>query len=381
MSDREFQEIGHSGGKVTFKIRTDADGRVTYQIQWSHARPGPTALFAVYAIPQGVAVGDIELKGMGVPWNPPPIPNCIPVLIASDSDGMFGRQCDRCDGYWRAEHLAKTCPYCGSEVARSYQFLTAAQRRYVKQYCDVLNDALDAGQDGDFAIDMDAVADAVGKEGERPAFYYSEERQQNLFTCEACGAVNDVLGTYAYCSRCATRNEVQELRTTLGRIRETLNAGGATETAAKEAVAAFDSVATRLAGQLIRRVPMTPSRHDRVEKTRFHNLTPTVEMFREVFGIDILKGLSGADAGFLTLMFHRRHVYEHKGGEADEKYIADSGDPVRPKQALRETKDSAHRTIDLVGRIAVNLHDGFHAIFPPLEEPIAYWRQRRQRNA
>ena len=224
---------------------------------------------------------------------------------------------------------------------------------------------------------MDAVADAVGKEGERPPFYYSEERQQNLFTCDACGATNDVLGTYAYCSRCATRNDLRELRKALNRMRDALKAGGSTESAAREAVAAFDSFGTQIAGQLLKAIPVTPARRDRVQKTRFHNLTPTAEMFKELFGIDILKGLSSNDAAFLTLMFHRRHVYEHKGGEADEKYIADSGDSVRPKQALRETRESAHRTIELVGRIAGNLHTGFHDIFPPLEEPIELHRRQR----
>jgi hypothetical protein len=62
-------------------------------------------------------------------------------------------------------------------------------------------------------------------------------------------------------------------------------------------------------------------------------------------------------------MFHRRHVYVHKGGEADEKYIADSGDNVRLKQALRETQESAHRTASFVLKLAGNLHREFHELF------------------
>jgi hypothetical protein len=55
-------------------------------------------------------------------------------------------------------------------------------------------------------------------------------------------------------------------------------------------------------------------------------------------------------------MFHRRHVYEHNGGEADAKYIVDSGDnSVRLKQALSETQQSVHQFADL--------------IFPPEQEP------------
>ncbi len=77
------------------------------------------------------------------------------------------------------------------------------------------------------------------------------------------------------------------------------------------------------------------------------------------------------DIEFAKLMFHRRHVYEHKGGEADEKYIEDSGDnSVRPKQLLHETVESAHRIVGLVMKMATNLHRGFHEISPPDEEPI-----------
>ena len=47
---------------------------------------------------------------------------------------------------------------------------------------------------------------------------------------------------------------------------------------------------------------------------------------KEVFDIDIFDGIPGADIEFASLMFHRRHVYEHRGGEADEKYISDTRD-------------------------------------------------------
>lgn len=101
-------------------------------------------------------------------------------------------------------------------------------------------------------------------------------------------------------------------------------------------------------------------------------------MFRNIFDIDIFKGMSDEDIALAKLMFHRRHVYEHKGGEADEKYIADSGDNVRLKQALRETLESAHRTADLVTKLAANLYKGFTEMFPPLEGPIRWHESRRR---
>ena len=366
----ELEEIAHTGGKVKFNIKIDAGGRIAYNVGWTHSSPTPAALFAVYAIPQGVAVGDIKLGGIGTPWNSPPLPGCFPVFISSDSTGMFGYQCPSCNGYWRAKHGGKICPYCAFEADEYYHCLTEAQQRYVRQYCDVLSNALASGQAGEHIIDMDSVAEAAGKDCEKPAFFYAEERQQNLFICKACGNVNDVLGTYAYCSSCGTRNDLQEFENTIQQIRDRINAGGLYETCVKETVAAFDSFAGQYAKQLLTRVPLTPARKARIEKAHFHNLESASEMFRNLFDIDILSGIGGEDVAFGTLMFHRRHVYEHKGGEADEKYIADSGDKVRLKQALRETQESAHRTANFVMKLATNLHRGFHEIFPPLEEPI-----------
>jgi hypothetical protein len=90
MQQNEFREIGHTGGKVTFNVLTDANGRRQYQVGWTHQAPRPAALFAVWAPPQGAAVAGISMGGIGTPWNPPPVSGCYPVMIGSDSEGKFG---------------------------------------------------------------------------------------------------------------------------------------------------------------------------------------------------------------------------------------------------------------------------------------------------
>lgn len=143
------------------------------------------------------------------------------------------------------------------------------------------------------------------------------------------------------------------------------------ESCCKDAVSAFASYAAQYAKQLVRLIPMTPIRVNRIENMRIHNLEAVHREFNDTFDIDILVGLSAADTAFAKLMLHRRHVYEHNGGESDGKYIADSGDTsVREKQMLRETQETAHRIAGLVQRIETNLHRGFHEIFQPVPEPI-----------
>lgn len=376
----EFQEIGHSGGKVTFTIVTDASGSRKYQIGWSSSRPVPAAIFAVWALPQGVAVAGIKMGGIGTPWNPPPVPGCFSVFIGSDSQGKFGHQCYSCGGYWRSDAMPLLCPYCAAR-GDSHMFLSEAQQRYVAQYCLELQDALAADQDGEHIIDMDAVADAVGKDGEKPPFYYAEESQQKRFDCPACGAFNDVIGRFCYCSACGTRNDLCELEgDTLAKLRTRANAGGGYEACVSDAVGAFDTFVSQYVKQLVRRVPLRSARKSRLARMRFHNLQTTAVELKAGFDIDVLEGLKPDEVEFATLMFHRRHIHEHNGGVVDEKYLADSGDKsVRLGQAVRETQSGAHRLIGLVKRMANSLHSGFHDIFPPEAEPIARYEKRRRR--
>ncbi len=62
---------------------------------------------------------------------------------------------------------------------------------------------------------------------------------------------------------------------------------------------------------------MTPRRKARFEKRRFHKLEAVAKVFKTIFDIDVLKGIDSADVKFEVCLFHRRQIYEHKGGEAD----------------------------------------------------------------
>jgi hypothetical protein len=362
--ESEFREIAHSGGKVTIS-RKVVNGRLRYSQTWQHCRPVRAVIFAVWALPQGVAVAQSELGGIGQQVPGPPIPGCFQVFIGSDSEGLFGRQCPRCLGYWRSDVGATLCPYCrlGAEAVN---FLTQAQRSYIAKYCAKFADFMAGETEGECVIDMDAVADAAGSDSPKPEFYYAERSQQNKFTCKACGSLNDVLGKFAYCSACGTRNDLQELTDkVLPAIRKRINDDKQFESSAKDAVSAFDSFAGSYVRQLVEQVPLTKARRNQLTGRRFHNLKAVASDLKEIFDIDIFRDLQSDDVAFAVKMFHRRHVYEHAGGEADQQYIEDSGDTsVQPKQALRETLESAHRIVGLAQKMASNLHEGFHELIP-----------------
>ena len=72
-----------------------------------------------------------------------------------------------------------TCPYCGLR-AESYAFLTEGQLKYVEACCELVDQAKQSEHDGEHVINMDEVADAVGKDCVKPKFYYAEQSQQNI---------------------------------------------------------------------------------------------------------------------------------------------------------------------------------------------------------
>jgi hypothetical protein len=368
-SDNEFRQVAHSGGHIILNVTTHTSGQRLVQNTYQHNRPVASAIFAVHVIPPGLPVATAELGGIGSPMDPGPAPgHTVMAYVVSDSEGMWGAECPRCSAYWRSGSPSKYCVRCGLS-AQPHIFLTQAQRAYLSQYCEVYIQAI-SSEDGEHDINFDAVADAVNSI-EKPPFYYAEESQQNKFKCDDCGCTVDILGKFGYCSGCGTRNDIQELDKTLESIRARINSGEAREGCVRDAVSAFDSTVRQHVEQLANRVPMTEARVNRLENMLFHNVNLVRDELRNTFDIDIFRGIDETDQRFAVRMFLRRHVYEHNGGEADEAYLEQSGDTsVRLKQSLHETQESAHDTVSIVMRMAKNLHDGFHNLFPFDEKRI-----------
>lgn len=216
-----------------------------------------------------------------------------------------------------------------------------------------------------------------------PPSYVSEQSQQRKFTCGACEEFNDILGRFGYCSLCGTRNDLVDFEgLTVSAVRERLNAGNAPEDCVRDAVSSFDSFMAQYAEQLAKRVPLTESRKNRLLKQRFHNLEEVRKTFNDLFDIDVCAGMDNDDRHFVARMFYRRHVYEHNGGEVDQKYLDASGDTtVILKQHIRETREGAHRLLGSLVKMARNIHGTFHELFPPIPGPIKAFEDKKARMA
>jgi hypothetical protein len=330
---------------------------------------------------KGLIVEAMRLGGIGDVMPPPSIPSCFPVYIMSDSEGHFGHNCPRCAGYWRSGPWPNVCPYCGLHLP-AHEFTSLAQKEYVHQYCATMEEALTNEEPGVYEIDMDAVADAAGKEGAKLAFYVSEQSQQSRFICAACEEFNDIIGRYGYCSRCGTRNDIEDFTSAIARIREKLNNKDAPDVCLREAVSTFDSFVAQYARQLASMVPTTKGRRSRLMDQSFHGFQQTQKQFSEWFDIDIATDFKQAELAFVKTKFYRRHVFEHSGGQVTQRYLNDSGDTtVKLNELLREKQEDVHALLGFLSRLARNLHNEFHDLFPPAMAPIKQFEEKKVRMA
>jgi predicted ATP-dependent serine protease len=90
-------------------------------------------------------------------------------------------------------------------------------------------------------MDMDEVAHSVGKDAEKPQFFYAEESQQNNFKCPRCGTYNDIIGRFGYCYSCGNHNGSREMETETERISARISSSKDYKACAKDAVSAIDS--------------------------------------------------------------------------------------------------------------------------------------------
>ena len=384
MNREDFREIGHTGGKVTFTIVCDEEGQVRYKIGYSHSSPLPASLVGIYAHPDGFACGNIVMGGIGVPWNTPPFPTCIAVMMASDSQGKFGHECPECKKHFRSESIPPrfplTCPYCGVR-AESFNFLTPPQKSYISHYIESLHTAIheaEPGSTSEVVIDMDAIADSITDES-RPDFYYTSTAQQTEFNCSVCNSYNDIRGKYGYCASCGLRNSAEVQRVALERIRGQLVSGDLSPSdAVKQSVSEFDSAARDYMDQLISIVPMKKSRKKQLERLLFHDLDKFDELLLSCFDIDLMKGM--ADRDFVKKMFFRRHVYEHDGGVATQRYVKEIGDgSIREGDLIRENAENVHRLIGCLNRMTSTFKSDFHEMFALEAFCIEIENDRRKR--
>lgn len=381
----DFKEVAHTGGKVTFEVNCDKNGQITYQIGYSHINPTPMTLAAIHVHQDGFACGNIKLGGIGTPSTPSPLPNCIMVMLASDSQGKFGHECPKCNKHFRTDNIPAnhplTCPYCGLRTD-SFRFLTPSQNDYIRHYLDTFlvgMKSIKRNSSKNIEINMDKVADNTTI-GSNKDFYYTSITQQTEFNCSQCNSYNDIRGRYGYCTACGSRNNVQVLKQTFGDISKKLKENTTTPSdALKKSISEFDSSARDYLQQITQRIPMKRKRKKELKRLLFHNLDTFDKVMSEALCINLLQDLT-SKRDFISKMFNRRHVFEHRGGVADDKYISNSSDnEIEEGSLIRETEKNVQILLGNLIQMAETLDKDFNEIFPLEQGPIDIEKDRRSR--
>src|SRR5262249_44717249 len=123
-------------------------------------------------------------------------------------------------------------------------------------------------------------------------------------------------------------------------------------------------------------------RRQRLLTQAFHDLNDIRSTFRDWFDIDVCAGLKEAECRDAELKFYRRHVYEHNGGEVDQKYLEKSGDTtVRLKQHLHETQQDTHDFLSSLVKMEKKIQNDLKEILPQIPEPIKSFEEKKGRMA
>ena len=361
MSEEEFQEIAHTGGKITFLH--DPEQGTAIQIQ--HSNPWAASMHQVCVSYVGEVLDFVPAGGIGrvIPYPQ----HSILAFIISDREGLFGRKCPECESYFRSSFLTSktTCPYCGHK-GKGVEFLTKNQLQFIGQFCNSFIEAHTKGKT--IEIDLDELTKELSEN--KPGWVYTEERQQSKHSCQECRCVYDILGDYGVCPSCGTSNfqsvvdeKFDALEAQLKEADENITDRHEREVEWEKltrCVSEFEALANIVRSHLMR-LPLISKRRAELSRISFQRILNASEQIEQWFGIGILHDISDKDREFLNKMFNRRHVFTHNAGRIDQEYIDNTGDTsVRINQVIRLRSREIKRLIPLVLLCAQNLVTGFH---------------------
>jgi hypothetical protein len=86
--------------------------------------------------------------------------------------------------------------------------------------------------------------------------------------------------------------------------------------------------------------------------------TRLAEQWKASFGANLFAGLTPDQVKTARLGFARRHILEHNGGKADERYLAESGDTFALGRPVRYGSAFVREFIEAIANLADKLESG-----------------------
>jgi hypothetical protein len=367
----EFAEIEPGGFKIQFAPHP---GGLVVSMEPS-SLTGPLVLGRMVRTVGVVVSGNGTVLEMDSTYDSPFL-RAQATYLVSDREGLFGRVCPSCKGYFRTNCLrAKKliCPYCSFKDDYG-TFTTENQKRFMYMCCQAAQAAITKRVKTTWDIG-EAIKSLPNN---RPAWVYTETNQQHTFSCDTCKEYNsnvlfNILGEYGNCPSCGKRNygkvfeaKMQFLERQFSEkdvaIREPHLRAEEWKRLLSDCVSQFESMANDLRKQLLR-IPTTPRRKSDLGHLSFQQILKAHDCLRNWYGIEILGKFAGDDSSFLNKMFNRRHLVIHTGNRVDEEYLKNTNDTsVRLHQVIRVDSNEVRRLIALTKTAGKNLITGYESI-------------------
>jgi hypothetical protein len=299
----------------------------------------------------------------------------ISVPMEPDEDGYFGRECPKCESYFKitlgtglkGDGLPCHCPYCGHTEGHDH-FWTPEQLEYAQSVAmrqlmhavrkDLKAMEFDIKPKGMFGIGVSLKV----KDGPLPPIqHYREKRLETEVLCDNCTLKYMIYGVFAFCPDCRTHNSLQILTKNLELAEKQVALATQVESelsdhliadALENAVSTFDGF-----GREACRVHAGRANNPaKAEKMSFQNPAGARTNVQQLFGKDFAQHIDPADWDFLIRCFQKRHLLAHSMGVVDEAYLTKTGDTTSVEgRKVKITGDEVKRLAENLRRLGQEL--------------------------
>lgn len=298
-----------------------------------------------------------------------------------DDEGFFGRECPECGQHFRIAHedydalpdeIRLWCVYCGHDDDHS-EFLTEQQQDrllraagdYAEQMVGRMFDDAFGGMARRSRGSMIQITYRSKPFYPAPLPEIDEEKLVRERTCSGCGLRYAVFGEHRFCPVCgalpplvsaldaldAETIRLEALADVSEPARSSLRESGVLHRTWVDTIENVVGVVEVLAE---RRFRETVADADAVLKGKgkvFQRLEEFADLFSSYVGVDVRSDLA-AEWPYLLRTWAARHVFTHRDGIVDAKYLAaSSGSTLRVGQRLQITEAEARAAIAQATRL------------------------------
>ena len=292
------------------------------------------------------------------------------VSLKSDEKDFFGRECPKCQNYFKVKFKDKDemmtgelfCPYCKAKDV-SKNFFTQDQADYIKslvwkEVAPILTKSLNKGSKQSSRRGLISLSFSVKTSSIRIKEYQEKELETEV-NCSHCHRDFSIYGVFSNCPFCNEITTTLKFEKNIEFNRKLLILGYSLEdkekkrevmfSSFKNVTSQFNAIGKFLIKKYSSKLPN--------KRNLFQNYLALDKALNEFYNTSITQLLGEEDSKFLEKMYELRHIIEHNIGVIDEKFIS-----VYPQYKSQEgriyplTKEEIEKYFDLIYKLNNEIH-------------------------